>query len=157
VDKATQATTPTAPKPIKTATAQRSAYKRASALAARIVDRLTILPRDVEVRSEVGGAYGLRLHFGAGRTAARGVLEVAGIADTDPTRDASSAGLGVYIECHATVEGIPLIARALVTQDDADQLLQQTPTQAAPTPQAVRLGTSAVAQVASVVTLGGEA
>lgn len=152
MDKATQATTPTASTRTAQQAAQRAALQRARAAADRIVDRISVLPRDVEIRGDFGGAYGIRLHFGAGLTAARGVLATAGAADVQPTRDTSEAGYGVYIECTAKVDGIPLIARALVTPADADQLLQKTPTPtpAAPAAQPVRLGTSVLAHVPAV-------
>ncbi|MEU3507899.1 hypothetical protein ABZ733_08205 [Streptomyces longwoodensis] len=147
MDQATQATTPTAP----TESPERSAYKRASATTEGILDQLTDLPRSVEICAEFADGYGARLHFGSGLTAARGVLEVAGITGTEPTRDASAQGLGIYLELHATVEGIPLIARALLNRADADQLLQQTPEpaaeQSAPVTPPVPLGTSVLAQV----------
>lgn len=164
MDQPTQATSP---KPIRTED-QRAAYKRASALADRIVDRLTVMPRDVEARGEFGGTYGLRVHFGTGLPAGRGVLAVAGIADAEPTRDTSDSGLGVYVECRAEVDGIHLIARALLTPDDADQLLQQTPTAAltvpeatpptpaAPAAQPVPLGASVLAQISGIPPVGGD-
>lgn len=122
MSQATQPAPVTAPTSIRTHTAQRSAYKRASALAGRIVDRLTVLPHDVEARGD-RGAYGLRLHFGTGLDAGRGVLEVARIADVEVIRDQAEHAAGAWVECHGSVEGIPLIARALLTPDDADQLL----------------------------------
>lgn len=168
MDQATQATTPQTSEQ----TAQRAAYKRASAAAARIVNRLTVLPRDVEARGELGGTYGLRLHFGAGITAGRGVLEVAAITDAEVSRDASASGMGVWIECQTQVDGIPLIARALLAQENADQLLQDIPapavtvpeatppTPTAPTAQPVPLGASVPAHVAvvtPVTAIGGDA
>ncbi|WP_326780397.1 hypothetical protein OG481_09635 [Streptomyces longwoodensis] len=162
MDQATQATTPTAP----TQSPDRSAYKRASATAEGILDQLTALPRGVEICGQFAGGYGVRLHFGSGLTAARGVLEVAGITGAEPTRDASAQGLGIYVELYATVEGVPLVARALLDQADADQLLQQTPEPAAaveeetaPVAPPVPLGSSVLAQVYAVApaaTAGGD-
>lgn len=152
MDKATQATTPTAFTPPAEQAAQRAALQRARAAADRIVDRISVLPRDVETRADFGGTYSIRLHFGAGMNAARGVLAVAGITDVQPTRDDSAEGFGVYIECTAKADGIPLIARALVTLADADQLLQKTPTPtpAAPAALPARLGASVLAHVPAV-------
>ncbi|MFJ2717467.1 hypothetical protein [Streptomyces sp. NPDC087437] len=103
--------------------ADRASYKRATALAARIVDQVQALPDTVEARRELGtDTYGVRLHFGTGLTAGRGVLETAGIVDTEVTRDDVRDDV-VWIEAHATVDGLPLIARALTNTADADQLL----------------------------------
>ncbi|MCX4993795.1 hypothetical protein [Streptomyces longwoodensis] len=150
MDQATQATTPTAP----TQSPERTAYKRASATTEGILDQLTALPRSVEICAEFAGGYGARLHFGSGITAARGVLEVAGITGTEPTRDTSAQGLGIYLELHATVEGISLVARALLDRAEADQLLQQTPEPAAeetaPVAPPVPLGSSVLAQARAV-------
>ncbi|MET9100005.1 hypothetical protein [Streptomyces antibioticus] len=136
------ATTPTASTPTTDDQPQRAAYQRARATADRIVDRISVLPNGVEVRID-GAGFAIRLHFGSGKTAARGVLAVAGITETDPTREESPSGIGTYIECTTTVDGIPLIARALVTAADADHLLQQTPpTPAAPAAQPIPLSTA---------------
>lgn len=146
MDKAT-APAPTASIPSPEQSTQRGTYRRAWAAAERIVDRLADLPRDVEVRADLGSSYSVRLHFGTGPAAARGVLAVAGITDAEATRDDSSAGLGVYVECEANVDGVHLIARALVTPADAEQLLQQTPpAPAAPAAQPVRLGANVLAR-----------
>jgi len=148
MDEATQATTPTAS---TTLTTDRASYQRAAAVATRIVGRLAVFPRAVETYADFTG-HAIRLHFGTGLTAGRGVLETADIADTEVTRDEST--YGVFVECTTTIEGIPLVARALLTQDDADELMQKTPT-----PQPVRLGASVLAHVPAVTAvppIGGE-
>lgn len=122
MDQATQPTTPTP-------SAERFAYKQALALATRIVDRLPIVPRSVEMMREVGGmAYGVRLHVGTGLPAGRAVLTVAEIADAEVTLDRAASDAGEWVECRTTVGGVPLIARALLTLEDAEELLQKTPT-----------------------------
>ncbi|MFC8361087.1 hypothetical protein ACFUIY_14590 [Streptomyces griseorubiginosus] len=157
MDQATQATTPTASTESRDLADPRAAYKRVAGIAQRIIDRLTtVMPNAVEVYREAG-AYGIRLHFGLGLTAGRGVLEVARIADVEATRDATFAGSEAWIECRANVEGVHLVARALLTKTDADQLMQRTP---APAPaeddtppavdQPVPLGASVLAQVPAV-------
>ncbi|MYS44066.1 hypothetical protein GTY23_23105 [Streptomyces sp. SID5998] len=134
MDQATHATTPTAP----TATApsaDRAAYQRAKTVSDQLLDQVQVLPDTVETRREMGtDAYGIRLHFGTGLTAGRGVLEVAAVADAEVSRDDARDGI-TWIELHTRLHGVPLIARALTTRADADQLLQQTPaTPAQPIP-----------------------
>jgi hypothetical protein len=156
VEQATQATTPTASPESSVLNDPRAAYKRVAGIAQRIIDRLTtVMPNAVEVYRE--GTYGIRLHFGLGLTAGRGVLEVARIADVEATRDATMAGTEAWIECRANVEGVHLVARALLTRADADQLMQRTPPLApaeddtAPAAdQPVPLGASVLATVPAV-------
>ncbi|WP_406157681.1 hypothetical protein [Streptomyces canus] len=159
MEQATQATTPTASTETTALADPRAAYKRVADIAQRIIDRLTtVMPNAVEVYREAG-AYGIRLHFGLGHTAGRGVLEVAHIADVEATRDSTMVGTEAWIECRAVVEGVHLVARALVTQEDADQLMQRTTAPPAPdeadTPpaadqQPVPLGASVLAQVPAI-------
>lgn len=154
MEQATQATTPTASTQPRDITAQRAAYKHINGVTQRILDRLTtVMPTAVEVRP----ASGIHLHFGLGLSAGRGVLEVADIAGVQATRDPRNVAENeAWIECRALVEGIPLVARALVVRENADQLMQQTP--AATTPDAedppattpVPLGSSVVARVPAV-------
>jgi len=162
VAQATQATTPTAPTDTAALGDPRAAYKRVAGIADRIIDRLTtVMPNAVEVYREAG-VYGIRLHFGLGLTAGRGVLEVARIADVEAIRDSKNLFAEAWIECRAVVDGAPLVARALVTQGDADQLMQRTPPSQAPAEaqaaedlQPVPLGASVQAQVPAVTAPGG--
>ncbi|MFF9285452.1 hypothetical protein [Streptomyces griseosporeus] len=124
-----------------TADQPRSLYEAARALADRIVAQLTVLPDSVEAHREFGANhFGVRLHFGTGLAAGRGVLETAALADAEVTReDSTHAGqiTGVWIELHTSLDGIPLIARALTSTEDADQLLladDAETTQPIPTP-----------------------
>ncbi|MFF9123216.1 hypothetical protein ACF09J_07940 [Streptomyces sp. NPDC014889] len=111
----TEQTTPTNP--------LRTAYLAAAALVARLVDQVEVIPDTAEARRELGtDTYGARLHFGTGLAAGRGVLETAAIVDAEVTRDDVRDGV-VWIEVHTTVDGIPLIARALTNTADADELL----------------------------------
>lgn len=123
----------------------RASYQRAAALATRLVERLAVLPRAVETHADFTG-HSIRLHFGTGITAGRGVLEVARIADAEADRDEASSCAGDWVECRTVIEGVPVVARALLTKADADTLLEQTPAPAAPAAQPVRLGASPVAQ-----------
>ncbi|WP_073946482.1 hypothetical protein [Streptomyces kebangsaanensis] len=104
----------------------RPAYLAAAALAARLVDQVQILPDAIEAHRGLGtDTYGVRLHYGTGLTAGRGVLETAGIVEAEVTREDVVVD-AVWIECRTTVDGIPLIARALTTTADADQLLPKS-------------------------------
>jgi hypothetical protein len=158
VEQATQATTPTASTENTALADPRAAYKRVAGIADRIIDRLTtVMPNAVEVYREAG-VYGIRLHFGLGLTAGRGVLEVARIADVEAARDSRSFADEAWIECRTIVDGVHLVARALTTKPDADQLMQQTPPPAPDEPDAqpaegqqpVPLGTSVLAHVPAV-------
>ncbi|MFB7597207.1 hypothetical protein [Streptomyces sp. NPDC056160] len=149
MDQATQAT------PLS---ADRAAYQHAKTAADQLVDRMQALPDTVETRRELGsvGVYGIRLHFGTGLAAGRGVLEVAGIADAEVTRDTARDGVTTWIELHTVLDGIPLIARALTTRADADQLLHHTDT-SAPTPPIPTDGTSPAALMPDVIAVANAA
>lgn len=101
----------------------RAAYERARALADRLVDQVPVVPDTVAARRELGtDGYNALLHFGTGLAAGHGVLKVAALVDANPVRDDVRPGT-VWIEVHATVHGVPLIARALTNTVDADVLL----------------------------------
>lgn len=102
----------------------RAAYHRASALAARIVGKTSVLPRAIEQFEELGGVYGIRFHFGSNLDGGRGVLGIAALTDanvvqeqTDPT-----GRNGVFVETRATLGGVNIIARALLSVEDAARL-----------------------------------
>ncbi|MFF7901224.1 hypothetical protein ACFZCV_20865 [Streptomyces sp. NPDC007920] len=143
----TEQTTPTKP--------PRTAYQAAAALAAELVDQAQVLPDSVEVHRDYGtDIYGVRLHYGTGLTAGRGVLETASIVDTEITREDVVAG--VWVECRTTIDGIPLIARALLDPSDAGQLLTTAdtadePEQTQPAPTADTSPTAVTAPAAITV------
>ncbi|MET9729745.1 hypothetical protein ABZZ79_03460 [Streptomyces sp. NPDC006458] len=127
-----QATQPTAPAAHETG-ASRASYERARVLADRLVAQLTTLPTAVEVhRSFALDSFEVRLHFGAGMTAGRGLLEAAAAIDTEVTRedkyDQRSRLVGCWLLARTVMDGVPVSAWALASEDDADQLLQATPT-----------------------------
>lgn len=127
MEQATQATTPT-----HAQDADRSSYDWARRLAHQLVAHAEVLPDSVETRRELGSdIYGIRLHFGTGLTAGRGVLAIADATDADVLRDDTEGNgymAGVWIELRTTYKGVPLIARALATAEDADTLLQPSTT-----------------------------
>ncbi|WP_392967272.1 hypothetical protein [Streptomyces sp. LN245] len=140
----------------------RAAYRRASALAARIVEQLPVLPRAIEQFEELGGtAYGVRLWFGTSLDAGRAVLEVAAQADADVVKDPTPSG--VFVETHAAIDGVPIIARALLSTADAAQLsgdpdpapTSEDPTEALSAAEPVRLGASVIAVVPVVAAVAG--
>ncbi|MFC8521136.1 hypothetical protein [Streptomyces sp. NPDC057257] len=145
MEQATQATTPTAsPEPIPP-TAERAAYKHASAVLDRIVAKLDSLPRTAAVVGDLTG-FRLRLNFGTNDPA--GVLEFATVADVETKRD--EIGSGVWMEARATVEGVPVCAEVLLSVEAAAVFEQQTQTPnpaPAPAAQPVPLGASVLAQV----------
>ncbi|OQQ16090.1 hypothetical protein B0675_02045 [Streptomyces sp. M41(2017)] len=102
----------------------RVAYQRASALATRIVARTTVLPRAIEQFEELVGVYSIRFHFGSNLEGGRGVLEIAALADTPVLQEQSDpTGLhGVFVETRAALGGVNIIARALLSVDDAARL-----------------------------------
>ncbi|MDT6983696.1 hypothetical protein ACFSUJ_11980 [Streptomyces lusitanus] len=126
MEQATHATTPT------TTTAvlgpDRRSYERARTLTDHIVEQVPTLPNAAEVhRSFALDTFEARIHFGAGLTAGRGVLETAALTDTEVTRedkhDARGQLTGVWIGLRTVVDGVPLSAWALTSEADADQLL----------------------------------
>ncbi|MFI1723877.1 hypothetical protein [Streptomyces sp. NPDC020489] len=124
MDQVTQATTTTASTDARQLAGPRAAYKRAEAVAQRIVDRLTsVMPNAVELCRD-RDTYGIRVHFGLGLAAGRGVLELAALAGAEVTRDAIVSE--AWLECRTLVEGVPLVARALLKGDEADRLLLST-------------------------------
>jgi hypothetical protein len=153
VEQATQATTPTAP--IETdAQEVRVSYQWARKLAGQLVARAQVLPDSVETRRELGtDTFGIRMHFGTGLAAGRGVLEIADVADAAVIRedvDRFDGLSGVWVELRTTYKGVPLIARALISAEDADTLLQPSVTNDE-TPPIPTVGTSPSDVVAPVV------
>lgn len=123
MEQATQATTPTE----TNAQEVRASYQWARKLADQLVARAEVLPDSIETRRELGSdTYGIRLHFGTGLTAGRGVLAIADVIDAEVIRDDTISC--VWIELRTTYKGVPLIARALATAEDADTLLQPSAT-----------------------------
>lgn len=129
MEQATQATTPVDTHEQEVV---RAAYDWARKLAHQLVAHADVLPDSIETRRELGSdIYGIRLHFGTGLTAGRGVLAIADATDADVIRDQAEGNgymAGVWIELRTTYKGVPLIARALATAEDADTLLQPSAT-----------------------------
>ncbi|MCX4622838.1 hypothetical protein [Streptomyces albogriseolus] len=110
----------------------RRSYERARELADRVVGQVPTLPNAAEVhRSFALDTFEARLHFGAGLTAGRGVLETAALTDAEVTRedkhDDRGQLSGVWIGVRTVVDGVPLSAWALASEADADQLLHTSP------------------------------
>ncbi|MFF3891340.1 hypothetical protein [Streptomyces sp. NPDC001914] len=140
----------------------RAAYRRASALAGRIVNQLSVMPRAIEQFTEVGSCvYRVRLWFGYGLDAGRAVLEVAEQADAEVVQDRTASG--VFVEARASMDGIPIIARALLTKSEAAKLSDESaptdeePLDPAPTVQPVPLGASVIAVTPAVAAATGGA
>ncbi|MGW3110517.1 hypothetical protein [Streptomyces sp. NPDC001091] len=121
---------------------ERAAYKRASAVADRIVAQLSTVPRMVAV---VGDVNGFRLRFNFGTGPADGVLQFAAIADTEVRRAPSQHG--VWMEARATIEGIPACAEVLMSDEAAAEFEADQ----APMAQPVPLGASILARVQAVI------
>ncbi|MEU0458355.1 hypothetical protein ABZ322_36495 [Streptomyces sp. NPDC006129] len=151
MEQATQATTLT---DTHDQDADREPYNRARKLADQLATLAQVLPDSIETRRELGtNTYGIRLHFGTGLAAGRGVLATADVTDADVIRDNTEGNgyiSGVWIELRTTYKGVPLIARALTTAEEADTLLQPNTTsedtQPVPT-----VGTSPSAVVAPAI------
>lgn len=134
--------------PPTTPNAIRASYQRARTLADRLVGLGEVIPTAVETYRYLGAEdFSLRLHFGTGIDAGRGLLTVATLANTEVTRDDERAadwyGGVVWIETQGTVDGVQVIARALLNTEEADQLLPRTDTP--PTAEATE-GTGEVTQ-----------
>ncbi|MER6531198.1 hypothetical protein [Streptomyces sp. NPDC001508] len=145
----------------------RASYMRARSLADRIIASVKDLPDSTETRREPGtDIFGVRLHFGTGLTAGLAVLNTAALLDSEPVREDEETRTWIEVRTHT--DGIPVIARALASREDADQLLQQIPAVVLVTPpggsslsmQPVPLASSVVARVPAVIptpadTVGG--
>lgn len=125
-----QATQPTTTTPTETVEQDRgrTAYERARALADRLVAKVQVLPTSVDIhRYLTADAFAVRLHFGTGLDAGRGVLAAATLLDADVLRDDQRHDVGwggvVWIETQTIVDGIEVLARALTNTEDADALL----------------------------------
>lgn len=125
-----QATQPTRPTPTEPGeqVAGRAAYERARALADRLVAEVHILPTSVDIhRYLTADAFAVRLHFGTGLDAGRGVLAAATLFGAEVLRDDQRHDVGwggvVWIETQTIVDGVEVLARALTNTEDADALL----------------------------------
>ncbi|WPP29991.1 hypothetical protein [Streptomyces sp. CL7] len=125
MEQATQAPTPTAP-------GDRALYELAQDVSRRLVAQTTVMPSSVRVGRELSDRYDVHIYFGAGLEAGRGVLHVAATTDTDVTRDDQLDGEGhvssVWLEARTIVRGVAVYAYGLTHPSEADELLQQTPT-----------------------------
>jgi len=133
VEQSTQPTTSTAPPEANAQDAIRASYQRARVLADRLVGLGKVIPTSVEVYRYLGADdFSARLHFGTGLEAGRGLLAVARHSDVEPTRDDERAaewwGGVVWIEAQAIVDGVQVIARALLNVEQADLLLPRADT-----------------------------
>ncbi|MFF9269137.1 hypothetical protein EF913_28500 [Streptomyces sp. WAC04189] len=130
MEQATQPTTPTPTEPGEQG-AGRAAYERARALADRLVAEVHILPTSVDIhRYLTAEAFAVRLHFGTGLDAGRGVLAAAALFGAEVLRDDQRHDVGwggvVWIETQTIVDGVEVLARALTNTEDADALLPPT-------------------------------
>ena len=126
-----QATQPTT----STAHTDRAAYRRAQAIVAQLIHEVPTLPVSVRTGRDLAPRYDVHLYFGAGIDAGRGVLQTAASISTEVTRDDQQDSEGritsVWIEARALVDGVPVYAYGLTSPAEADELLQQTATDAA--------------------------
>lgn len=133
MEQSTQPTARTAPPEATAEDAIRASYQRARSLADKLVGLGQVIPTSVEVYRYLGADdFAVRLHFGTGLEAGRGILAVARHSDTEPTRDDERAaewwGGVVWIEAQAIVDGVQVIARALLNVEQADLLLPRPDT-----------------------------
>ncbi|MGW4300374.1 hypothetical protein ACWEHT_11415 [Streptomyces sp. NPDC004646] len=135
---ATTAETPSVVLPLD---AERAAYKRAAAVADRIVAQLPTLPRSVAV---VGDLTGFRIRINFGTNEPDGVLEFAAVADTEVVRQPSEHG--IWVEARASIDGVPVCAEVLMSDEAARVFETEAPRAARPVP----LGASVLAHVPAV-------
>ncbi|MEU9661871.1 hypothetical protein [Streptomyces chartreusis] len=157
MEQSTQPTAPTAPPEAIAEDAIRASYQRARTLADRLVGLGQVIPTAVETYRYVGtDDYALRLHFGTGLDAGRGFLAVAAHANTEVTRDDTRAadwsGV-VWIETEGTVDGVHVIARALLNTEEADLLLPRADTD--PVPEAAETAVEVTQPIPAVSTNPG--
>ncbi|CAL9599655.1 hypothetical protein [Streptomyces sp. enrichment culture] len=131
MEQATQPTTTTPTEPVEQ-DPDRAAYKRARALAERLIDQVQELPLTVQTTRSLAPVYDVHIYFGAGLAAGRGVQQTAAVIDTEPTRDAVRNSddkiTGYWIEARATVRGVPVYSYALTSPADAELLLPSADT-----------------------------
>ncbi|MGW0821779.1 hypothetical protein [Streptomyces sp. NPDC002845] len=164
MEQVTQPATLTAPSETRAPAVPLPSIKDAYALAGRIIDQLTTLPRDISIKRELTGEYSVHIYWSHDVS---GVLEIAARADQPLTIQPSDRSPGIYAEVRTRTEGIEVWAWTLLTRDEADQLehLSQPPAQATDTtptvapaesvpavvvPVPVPLGSSVVAHVPAV-------
>ncbi|MFC5217272.1 hypothetical protein [Streptomyces coerulescens] len=128
MEQSTQPTAPTAPPKDTSQDAIRASYQRARTLADRLIGLGQVIPTAVEIYRYLGADdFSVRLHFGTGLDSGRGLLALAARIDAEPARD-DQRGDVVWVETEGTVDGVQVIARALLNTADADLLLPRSDT-----------------------------
>jgi hypothetical protein len=154
MQQATQPTTPTAPTEAREPEPPGATLAQAHALAGRLIAQLTTLPRDIDMKREIGGEYSVHVFWGSD---ASGVCALASWANSPWELVPSEFSVGVYAETRPVIDGVRVWAWTLLTPDeaaDAEQLLATSQTtssaeaaaDAEHTPAPVPLGESSAAQ-----------
>ncbi|WP_030569722.1 hypothetical protein [Streptomyces aureocirculatus] len=127
---------------------ERESFAAAQAVAAELIQTLTVLPREVSARQELGlddeAACSVRIFCAAGDR--RPVDELAARLGQPAQRELTWSGSSVYYEVHGQIDGITVQACTLLHPDVDDAVL--------------RLGTGPVdttAAVDAVVVAGADA
>jgi hypothetical protein len=154
MQQATQSPTPTAPPEAIEPPPQGPTLQQAHALVGRIIEQLTTLPRDIDIKREIGGEYSVHVMWSSDVS---GVCALAAWTNAPWELVSSEFNAGVYAETRPVIDGVEVWAWTLLTKDEAagaEQLLaasQTTPpaeaaSDAEPAPAPVSLGESPVAQ-----------
>jgi hypothetical protein len=146
---ATQPTTLTAPAEARDPEPPGATLAQAHALVGRLIAQLNTLPRDIDMKREIGGEYSVHVMWSGDVSGVSALAAWTGIPwELVP----SEFSVGVYAETRPVIDGVRVWAWTLLTPDeaaDAEQLLAAsrttTPTEAADA-EPVPLGESPVAQ-----------
>jgi hypothetical protein len=135
VEQATQPATPTASSETRTVTSQGPTVQQAHALAGRIIDQLTTLPRGIELHRDLDGEYSVHVFWSHDVS---GVAALAGWANASWDLVPSDTGAGIWAETRTHVDNIAIWAYTLLNRAEADQarsmILPPNPQPTAPTP-----------------------
>lgn len=120
---ATQPTTLTAPAEAREPEPQGATIAQAHALVGRIIARLATLPRDIELKREIGGEYSVHFFWSSDVS---GVCALASWAEAPWGLVPSEYNAGIYAETRPVIDGVAVWAWTLLTPAeavDAEQLL----------------------------------
>jgi hypothetical protein len=149
MQQATQPATPTAPVEVREPEPAGATLLEAHTMAGVIIGQLTTSPRDIGARREITGEYSVNV-FWSGDVS--GVRALASWAESTWDLVPNHLGRGVFAETRPRVDGVQILAWAILNPDEAaaaEQLLavdRATPPGPAEPDAPVPLGESPVAQ-----------
>ncbi|MBL3669103.1 hypothetical protein JL475_24530 [Streptomyces sp. M2CJ-2] len=97
---------------------QGPSLQQAHALAGRIIAQLTTQPRDIDLKREFHGEYGIQIFWSHDAAA---LAAFAAWANTTWTLTPSETSVGVYAETRTRVDGVAVWAWTLLSRPEADE------------------------------------